>query len=305
MRRFGKARYLLTVALICILFAGLFGSQIASAAEAEEENGSPVLLGQEEPISGETLDIYSRFPILQSTAGTGFKFEVTLFYEGDDPRTFDLDMDLPEGWQGIFVGGYPETEISAFTVEPGKEREAITMLVIPTSEGIVEPDNYTFTVRAASDELEDSLDLEGIVVSPPLQYSLYMFTATMATQFQASPDQDNHVSLQLTNAQSGTVDNIALSAEAPEGWDVVFTPATIKSLEPGVTQEIDMVIIPPAGTEAGDYPVFINAASDQTETNRDLRITVRGSTNWGVGGVIAVVAAVVVLAIWFRKSGTR
>jgi uncharacterized membrane protein len=251
------------------------------------------------------LEVYSRFPILQNNFGSGFEYEVTLYYEGTDPRTFDLNADLPEGWTGMFVGGYPETEISAFTVEPGKAREAISLIIAPTSAELAGPGNYTFVVSAASGDLEASVELEGIVVPEPPQYLLYLYTATLSTDFTVKPKQENHLSLQLQNYNTGTVNNIQFEADAPQDWGVAFTPNSIAALESGVTQEIDLVLIPPDDAEAGDYPVSIKVAGDQAETERALRITVARSENWGVGGVIAVVAAIVVLAIWFRKAGTR
>ena len=113
------------------------------------------------------------------------------------------------------------------------------------------------------------------------------------------------MSIQLNNAQIGTVNNIIFSAEKPEGWDVTFTPSTLASLEPGVTQEIDVVITPPAGTEAGDYPVVLIAAGDEAEMARDLRITVVTATNVGAVGIGIAVGVIVALAIWFRRAGRR
>ena len=305
MNRFRKARYWLTLALFCGLFAGLFGSQLASAAEPDDGTDAPPPVSQEEPTATETLEVYSRFPVLQNSFGSSFEYEITLYYEGTDARTFDLDMELPEGWVGIFVGGYPETEISAFTVEPGKDREAISLIIVPTSEELVGPDSYTFIVNAASGNLEASVELEGIVVPEPPLYQLYLSTATLAREFTIKPKQENHISLQISNSQTGAVDDISFSADAPEGWEVNFTPAVINMLQSGVTQEVDMVIVSPADEDAGDYPLIVNVDGVQAQTERELRITVATSETWGVAGVIAVVAAVVVLAIWFRKSGTR
>ncbi len=300
--------YFFCLALFFGIFSGLLGDRIVFAAHVG--NDATVLLPSEqeeppvEPLE-EKLEVFARFPILQNIMGSIFEFEITLYYEGGEPRTFDLDMVLPEGWTGIFMGGYPETEISAFTVEPMKERETITLIVSPASENLPRPGEYVFTIRAASDTLSDSADLKAVVVPVPPVYILYMSTATLQSKFSVRPDQDNHVSLQLTNAFSGTVNNITFTTEEPEGWDVAFTPGTVATLEPGVTQEIDVVIIPPAGTEAGDYPLTIKAIGDQTETERDYRITVVTATAWGAAGIGIAVAIIVGLAIWFRQAGRR
>jgi uncharacterized membrane protein len=309
MGKISGARYLLCLALFFGVFGGLLGDHVVLAAH--EVNDATVLLPSEqeepppvEPLE-EKLEVFSSYPILQNTVGSVFKFEITLYYEGNEPRTFDLDMVLPEGWTGIFTGGYPETEISAFTVEPEKKNETVTLTVTPDPENPPQPGEYGFTVRAAADNLTASVDLKAVVIPVPPQYLLYMSTATLQSEFSMRPDQANHISLQLTNAFNGMVTNIIFTAEEPEGWNVTFTPGTVAALEPGVTQEIDLVIIPPAGTEAGDYPITLIASGDQTEAKREYRITVVTATAWGNAGIGIAIAIIVGLAIWFRRAGTR
>jgi uncharacterized membrane protein len=305
MGKFRGARYLLCLALFFGVLGSLFGSQLALAAQESRQVDALLPPGQEEPPPEESLNVFARYPIQQSVVGSTFEFEITLYYEGPEARTFDLDAVLPEGWMGTFTGGYPETEISAFTVEPMKERETITFTVAPSEENMPGPGEYAFTVSAFSGNLSDSVDLKVIVVTAAPRYLLYMSTATLQSEFSIRPDQTNHISVQLLNAQTGTVNNIVFSAEKPEGWDVTFTPSTIASLEYGVAQEIDVVVTPPAGTEAGDYPLVLKASGDQTDTEREYRITVITSTAWGVAGIIIAIAIIVGLAIWFRQSGTR
>ena len=305
MGKFRGARYLLCLALFFGVLGSLFGSQLALAAQESRQVDASLPPGQEEPPPEESINVFARYPIQQSVVGNAFEFEITLYYEGPEARTFDLDAVLPEGWTGTFIGGYPETEISAFTVEPMKERETITFTVAPSEENMPGPGEYAFTVSAFSGNLSDSVDLKVIVVTAAPRYLLYMSTATLQSAFSIRPDQPNHISVQLLNAQTGTVNDIVFSAEKPEGWDVIFTPSTIASLEYGVTQEIDVVVTPPAGTEAGDYPLVLKARGDQTDAEREYRMTVITSTAWGVAGIIITIAIIVGLAIWFRQSGTR
>ena len=309
MGKFRGARYLLCLALFFGVCGGLFGSQLALAAQ--ESSQVDVLLppGQEEPqpeeITEERLEVFARYPIQQNVVGMAFEFEITLYYEGAEAKTFDLDTVLPEGWQGTFIGGYPETVISAFTVEPMKERETITFIVEPDEQSPPESGDYTFTVNTFSDNVSDSIDLKAVVIPAAPQYLLYMSTATLQSEFSIKPEQTNHISVQLLNANTGTVNNINFIAEYPEGWDVIFTPSTLASLEYGVTQEIDVVITPPAGTEAGDYPLILKAIGDEAETGREYRLMVVTSTAWGTAGIVIAIVIIVGLAIWFRKSGTR
>lgn len=309
MNRFKGAHYLLCLALLLGVFGGLLGGPVVLAAQGSSQAAVLPPPAQEEPPpeepTEESLDIYSKYPVLQNTIGSAFEFEITLFYEGSEPRTFDLDLTAPEGWIGVFLGGYPETEISAFTVEPGKKRETITLIVGPLSETPTEPGDYVFTIRAASGGVSDSVDLKAVVIPAPPQYLLYLSTATLVREFQVKSNQDNHVSLQLTNSSSGTVNNIIFRAESPESWNITFTPDSLATLESGVTQEIDVVINPPAGTEAGDYPLTVEAVGGEAEMARELRVTVVTTTVWGQAGIGIAIAIIVALAIWFRRAGRR
>jgi uncharacterized membrane protein len=309
MNKLRVGSYLLGLALLFGLLGGLWGSHLAFADQ--ESRQAEILLppAQEEtpptePVA-ESLEVFSDYPILQSYFGTSFQFEVTLFYEGSAPRTFDLDLIAPEGWTGVFTGGYPETEISAFTVEPGKTGELIYLTINPAVDNLPEAGDYIFTVTASAENLAASVDLKAVVVPVPPQYLLYMSTTTLQSEFSVRPGQANHVSIQLTNAQIGTVKDIIFTAEGPEGWDITFTPATIAFLEPGVTQEIDVVIMPPDGTEAGDYLFTYTASGDKTETSRDIRITVVTATAMAGAGIGIAVAIIVGLVIWFRRAGRR
>ena len=306
MKRFKGAQYLLGLALLFGVSGGLFGSQAVLADQLSSQSAVvPAPNDDSTDTDGEEVQIFSTYPILQNTPDSTFRFEVTLYYEGDESKTFDLDFVVPEGWAGIFSGGYPEAEISAFTVRPGRTGEKIYLTVGSISDTPVEPGEYTITVNASSGDIEGSADFKAVVIPQPEEYYLYLSTATLLTEFSVTPEQENHISMQLTNGQIGRVEDIVFDAEEPEGWQVTFTPDSIPVLESGVTQEIDMVVVPPKGAEPGDYPLVLKAIGDKTETSRSLRISVASSAMGGMAGVIVTIAVVVVLAIWFRRSGNR
>lgn len=309
MNRFRRARYLLCLAVVFGLLGSLGSNCIALA---NQESGASYIspsVAQEEPPPPEPvpekLEVYSDYPIMQTTVGSSLEFEITLYYEGNAPKTFDLELTAPEGWSGKFTGGYPETEISAFTVEPAKKSELIYLTVEPLTTVVAQPGDYQFIVNAISDTISGSTELKAVIVSSPPEYLLYLYTSTLLSEFQIKPKQDNHISIELQNYQTGTVKDIVFTAEAPEGWQATFTPDKLASLEPGVTQEIDFVITPSPDTPAGDYPVIIKATGDKAEMERELRLTVTTTTAVGVVGIGIAIAVIVGLAIWFRKAGGR
>jgi uncharacterized membrane protein len=295
MDRLRVTRYLMGSAILVGLFGGLLGNGIALA----QEEPPPA------PPAQETLNVFSTYPIIRNTVGSALQFEIILFYSGGtQPKTFDLALTGPEGWAGQFLGGYPETVISAFTVEPEKTSEMITLTITPPAATPPEPGEYKFTVNAAADNVSGSVDLTAILIPPPPQYLLYLSTDSLRSEFSIKANQDNHFALELDSYQTGTVHNIALSADVPDGWQVTFTPASISSLETGVTQEIDFVVKPPAGTEAGDYPVLVKATGDESESTFDLRLTVAATSLAGAAGIGIAAGVIAGLVIWFRKAGT-
>ncbi|MFC1938766.1 NEW3 domain-containing protein [Chloroflexota bacterium] len=309
MGKFRGVHHLLCLTLFFGAFGILFGSQLALAAQESSQVDILLAPGQEEPTPEEAieerLEVFSHFPIQQNIVGSSFEFEITIYYEGSEAKTFDLDMTLSEGWTGVFKGDYPETVIPAFTAEPMEERQTFTFTVTPVQESLPSPGDYVFTIRAYSDTVSASLDLKAVVIPRSPLYQLYMANAMLQNEFSVKPNQNNHVSVQLLNTQNGIVNNIIFSAEKPEGWNVTFTPSTLTSLEPGVTQEIDIAIMPPRDAEAGDYSFILKAIGDETETELEYRITVVTSTAWGAASIGVAIAIIVGLSIWFRRAGTR
>jgi len=310
MNRFRQVRYLLCLFLLLSgVLGGLFGGQVVLAAQ-ESSNNSPLLPpNQEQPQPEEPtedkLELVTRFPILESTAGSIFTFEVTFDYQGSKRRVFDLNLILPPGWGGIFMSSYPEAEISAFEPEPGQARQDVDVLVAPSTEKLPEPGEYVFTVEATSGDVSDSIELKAIVTPAPLKYRFNMWLSTLRNDIQLRAGEDNHVSLLVINAESGSLENIALSSETPEGWNVVFTPSKVETLEPGVTQEVDVLITMPPNTEAGDYPIMLRGSSEKFDYDLELRAEVLGTTAWGGVGVGVTIAVIVGLVFWFRRAGRR
>ena len=304
MFRFRGVRYLLCLALLCTVLGGLFGDRVALAAQ-EIGNSSPTLPpSEEQPPPEESIELFTQFPVLENTAGASFKFEVTVEYRIKERRTFDLNLTLPPGWNGTPKSTTPENAISAFEPEPQNMTEKLIVEVWPVG-NLPEPGEYIFTFEVASGDLQGSIDLKTVVVEPALRYSLSMIVPTERTGIQVKAGEDNHMSIMIMNSASGDLEDITLSSEKPEGWEVTFTPSSLDTLEPGLSQEIDVVIKPPGGTEAGDYPVILKATSEKSNSDLELRVAVVTSTAWGGIGIGIAAGVITGLIIWFRRLGKR
>ena len=291
MCKFRGVIFVLCLALLCATTGGLFNGHSAVAAEGEAP-------------PEDSIELVAQYPVLENTIGSSFNFEVTVDYKIKERRTFDLNLTLPPGWNGTPKSSPEETAISAFEPEPQNLSEKIIIEVWPVSRDI-EPGENVFTFSVASGDLQASIDLTAITVEPLPTYSLSMSTTTGQSQMQVKSGEEKHLSIMISNSATGEQEDITLSAEKPEGWNVSFTPNRIKTLEPGLSQEIDVAVQSSSDSEPGDYPLIIKANSQKSETDIDLRVTVQTSTAWGGIGIGIAAGVIAGLIVWFRRMGKR
>lgn len=248
----------LCLALIFGLIGGLSGSRIALAAQ-EHSSVSPLLPpSQEEPppeAPEERVEVFAAWPILEGHPGDSFRFEISFNYLIKERRTFELDLTVPSGWTGSPLSGYPEREVEAFEPDPAKATEKLFVDVAPQQGTRIDPGEYVFSFDVASGELRDSVELKAVIVPRPLQYNLDVSTLTGINEIRIKAGENTHTAIYVRNINTGDISNVSLTSEQPEGWQVSFTPSQVQTLESGLFTEVDVVIMPPAGLEAGDYPV--------------------------------------------------
>ncbi len=114
---------------------------------------------------------------------------------------------------------------------------------------------------------------------------------------QATAGRDNRFFLDVRNTGNAQITNIMLSSEAPAGWTVTITPATISHLNAGSLQTVDVNIKPVDGpTTQSDTVTFIAQANEIANVKSSFSITVKPASFWVWVwvGVIAVIAAIFV-----------
>ncbi|UCC90158.1 MAG: hypothetical protein JSW24_03170 [Dehalococcoidia bacterium] len=303
-------RYVFCFVLLFAMLSGLLGGSVVLAAQ-EASNGSASLPpSQEEPPPEEPpetkFEAIPRYPVMRAFSGEIFEFEISLVYQGSEPRAFDLDLTVPVGWIGEIRPTYGEFMIESITLEPGKTYpDKVKVLIAPLAGELPEPGEYTATFNAGSGELKDSVELTAVVTEIPPTYNLYVSTATLRRNMEAKAGEDNHLTVIVENYGTGTIDNITFTSTKSEGWSVTFTPYKIDALEPGLQQEVDIVIAPPAKTIAGDYNVLLKFLGEKATYTLEMRVTVITPTIWGGAGIGIAVAVIAGLVVLFRRLGRR
>ncbi len=284
--------YFLCLALLSAVAGGLAGTQ--------------AVLAQEEPEPVETLKLESKFPVLSGESGDDYDFEVDVKYQGGERKRFDLTISVPPDWRGYATAGYPERQVAA--VEMGSPEtfaatEKIKVKAFPVFWNLPEAGDYVVTLEVSSGDLKGSIELTAKVTA---KYEFEVYTETGRLNTEATAGKDNHFALKLANSGSAAIDDITFSSTKPEGWSIKFNPEKVDSLEPGLTQDVDVVINAPKGkTIAGDYVVSINANSKKINDSLELRVTVLTPSIWGWVGIIIVLVVIAGLAVIFRQLGRR
>ena len=303
-------RYVLCLILLFAMLSGLLGTQVALAAQ-EVINGSPSLPpSQEEPPPEEPpeteFEATARYPTMRAVSGRSFTFEISLTWRGTEARGFDLDLTAPVGWVGEIKPSYDDVVIESITLQPGKTYpDTVNVVLSPPPAELPEPGEYKATFNAGSGELRASVELTAVVTEIPPTYQLYVDTATGRRNMEARAGQDNHLTVTMQNYGTGTIDNITFTSTKSEGWSVTFTPYKIDAMEPGLKQDVDITITPPAKTIAGDYNVLLKFLGEQATYTLEMRVTVVTPTIWGGAGIGIAVAVIAGLVILFRRLGRR
>lgn len=249
----------------------------------------------------ETLKFDVTFPEIKAKAGASFAFAVDLTYEGDEEQTFDLIATGPEGWYVAITPSYQESEISAIKMVPGK-KESLKITATPLIKQ--DPGEYDITITVKNEDLK----LETETTFKAIITATYDFTLTSKTGMyntKATSGKNNPFIIVLTSTGSADIENIALTADAPEKWIVKFEPEKIETFKSGETKEITVTITPPDKTIAGDYMLTFSANSENSSKNIDVRVTVETPSIWGWVGIGIIVIVVIGVAIIFAKLGRR
>jgi uncharacterized membrane protein len=108
----------------------------------------------------------------------------------------------------------------------------------------------------------------------------------------------------ITNTGTATLENVALTASPPTGWDVKFDQPTV-NVDVDTPVTVTATITPSGEAVAGDYVVSFTASNDQSSETAQVRFTVETSPLWALIGIGVIVAILAGLFYVFRTYGRR
>jgi uncharacterized membrane protein len=318
MLKFVSVFILFTVAMMVFFLPGLTladdeESPVSDNTTPASDNvtPTPVLISEEPPPPEEpepppdTIIATTEFPKIEAIATGSFQFNVVLQYRGQTERIFDLNLNLPAGWDGYVSPQYDSIKISSIQIEPAytSTTKNIKVTATPPSWPPVDPGEYIINFKAVSGDVVGEIDLISKITA---KYLLNAAPANQTYNTKAKAGRDNIFSIVVTNVGTAPIDGITFSSDKPDGWEITYQPEKIDALQIVDPKTIDVNIKPPPKTVAGDYMITLRVSGKQASaTSMDIRVTVETPTIWGWVGVGIIVVVVIGLVVIFMRFGRR
>ncbi len=296
-----RRKSLLIIPLVFIIFTFLLTFPAIIFAEEEEESTEEEIV-EPEP---ETFDFDVAYSEVSAfgEAGETFDFQVSVVFDGEGEKYFEIIEEFPPGWSMDINPGTQAIDIALLELKPGTA-ETLKIKCMPIVEQ--EPGEYLFKITLKStvegDELEGSVEFTGIV-KPDGKINLSTLDERLNAEVR--PGRDNSFTLILENTGTAPVEDITLNSSGePEGWQVELED-NIDILDVGQKLEIEVNIIPPDRTIAGDYTIRFNASSEDGNDSINLRIMVETPLIWKIVGIGLIAFVIAGIAIIFERLGRR
>lgn len=263
--------------LAAVLMAGMILSGEA-AVYAEEETGTETTVVQQN--KGEGIEMTTDYPGITTKAGETVSFALNFKSLSGESCDAALSVsDLPDGWTGYFKGS--SSEITRIHIDgDASDESAVTAdfnLILPDE---AEEGTYTAELTAdAGDYGTSTLELE--IVVNEAQNGQSSFSSEYPEQRGSSGTSFSFNTTLINNR--GTAQTYSLSADAPTGWSVSFTPSSESAdvasvpVDAGGSESITVGVTPPETITEGEYTIPISAVSSSDTLSTDLKVTITGS----------------------------
>jgi len=246
-----------------------------------------------------TSTFTAQYPEQKGASGTAFSFSTTLVNNSSSEQSYSLGSNAPQGWQVTFTPSGETNQVASVTVD-AKKSQALTVAVTPPQS--VQAGDYKIDCSAAS--AADNLTAE-LSITVTGSYSLQLTTPSGLLSTDGYANKESAVTLSVVNKGNTPLENVNLTATAPDGWNVRFDKSTIDTIEAGGTVAVTAYIKPSKDALTGDYVTAITAKTSETSSEADMRVSVKTQTVWGFVGVLLIAAVCVGLVMVFRKFGRR
>lgn len=236
-------------------------------------------------------------PNLEGHSDSSFDYKAELRNRTAEEQTYALMASAPNGWIVDFkVDG---NSVSSVTVESNTTKE-INVSVTPAKE--VKADTYKIPIRAVNDHTDAELQFEAVITGT---YGIELTTPSGKLSEEITAGQEKTIDIVVRNTGTSSLNDISLTANHPEGWNVTFEPTKIAKLEPNQSETIKVRMEASKNALSGDYVVELKASAPEASSNPQFRMTVKTSVFWGWIGVLIIIGVIGGIFYLIRKYGRR
>lgn len=226
------------------------------------------------------LTLSTDYPGVTVKPGETSSFTLYLLNGSDIEMNASLSAEtLPEGWEGYFRGSSSEVSSVHVFGNQTKEDSPTLSYSLTVPEGTAEGDYKVVLEADAGSDGSSELPLTIHVTEEEAGQG--NFTAEYP---ELQGDTSTSFSFDTTLVNNGSSSqSYSLSAKAPEGWQVTYTPSGESSqaasipVEAGASQGITVSVTPSEKAEQGDYTINCTAVSANETLNLDLKVTIIGT----------------------------
>ena len=245
------------------------------------------------------LSVQPQLPELRGSASAGFSYTLTVKNDSGKKLLVSLAADAPRNFDTSFSQAYGSQQLTAIPIDAGKSKD-VKLKVTPPS--TVDAGHYAVQVRVAAEGAKASTKVALDVTGQP-KLSLAGREGILSAN--ATAGNETSVPVIVTNTGTAPAENIQLSASAPTGWKVTFSPKTIERIAPNQHKQVTASIRPPSKAIAGDYVNTFTASTNGETGTANFRVTVTTSTMWGIAGVGIIGAALLIMVGAVIRFGRR
>lgn len=251
------------------------------------------------PPAPAALKLDAKLPALRGSAKSNFSYDLTVKNDSPANVVVNLAAEAPPGFVTSFKQQYGSQELTSIPIKANDSKDLKLDVSLPDG---VPAGKYkvvaAMTTGKASAQVPLLLDVTG-QPQLTLEGPQGMLSGT------AVAGSEHTFDFTLVNNGSAPARDVKVSADAPSGWKIDFSPEKIDRLPPGQKVKTQMRVTPAANAIAGDYMVDVSSNAKGTSDDAKFRVTVNTSTEWGFAGLGIIAVAVLVMAAAVTRYGRR
>ena len=120
-----------------------------------------------------------------------------------------------------------------------------------------------------------------------------------------NPGETDTVYMEVRNAGEVELTDIVFEADAPDGWQLAFSPATIEAMAAGSSETVDILVTSPKNADDDNYNLTVIAKAAETRAATTFMVRIEnGFSQWLWVGVGVVVLVIIGFVLIYRRFGT-